>query len=189
MPDLPEYEPDEVVFEDDRNTAYVEVLDAYGRLLRCIELMWQHHSEFLLLGYGAYATFVGFCKGALPDIPDQHIAQMVAGIDVLLFKPDAELKRLARLALDTGVDSAFVEGRSPQEIDDELAGSEAGKAWLAELEKVKDPWFNMATGDGLYHYYRSWHDDPSIPYASLDRLRARAPRRAGGRTAHRGARA
>ena len=25
----------------------------------------------------------------------------------------------------------------------------------------------MATGDGLYHYYRSWLDDPSIPYASL----------------------
>ena len=79
------------------------MLDAYGRLLRCGELMWQHHSEFLLLGYGAYATFVDFCKGALPDIPDQHIAQMVAGIDVLLFRPDAELKRLARLAVDTGV--------------------------------------------------------------------------------------
>ena len=25
----------------------------------------------------------------------------------------------------------------------------------------------MATGDGLYHYYRSWLDDPSIPYAAL----------------------
>ena len=167
VPELPEYESDAVIHEDGRNTGYVEVLEAYGRLHRYLELMWQHHSEFLLLGYGAYATFVGFCKGALPDIPDQHIAQMVAGIDVLLFKPDAELKRLARLALDTGVDSAFVEGRSPQEIDDELAGSEAGKAWLAELEEVKDPWFNMATGDGLYHYYRSWRDDPSIPYASL----------------------
>ena len=121
VPDLQEYEPDEVVFEDDRDTAYVEVLEAYGRLLRCGELMWQHHSEFLLLGYGAYATFVDFCKGSLPDIPDQHIAQMVAGIDVLLFRPDAELKRLARLAIETGVDSAFVEGRSPEEIDDELA--------------------------------------------------------------------
>ena len=41
------------------------------------------------------------------------------------------------------------------------------RAWLAELEQVKDPWFNMATGDGLYHYYRSWLDDPSIPYAAL----------------------
>ena len=99
---------------------HVEVLDAYGRLHRYGEQMWQHHSEFLLLGYGAYATFVDFCKNALPDIPDQHIAQMVAGIDVLLFRPDAELKRLARLAVDTGVGSAFVQGRSHQEIDDEL---------------------------------------------------------------------
>ena len=143
------------------------MLEAYGKLHRYCELMWQHHSEFLLLGYGAYATFVDFCKNALPDIPDQHIAQMVAGIDVLLFRPDAELKRLARLAIDTGIDSAFVQGRSQQEIDDELAQSDAGKAWLEELEKVKDPWFNMATGDGLYHYYGSWLDDPSIPYASL----------------------
>jgi pyruvate,water dikinase len=129
--------------------------------------MWQHHFEFLLLGYGAYATFAELCKSNLPDIPDQHIAQMVAGIDVLLFKPDAELRRLARLAIDGGVDGAFVEGRTPSEIDAELAESDAGRAWLAELEQVKDPWFNMATGDGLYHYYGSWHDDPSIPYAAL----------------------
>jgi pyruvate, water dikinase len=167
VPELPEYEPDEVAFADDRNTAFYEVLDAYGRTLRLGDLMWQHHFEFLLLGYGAYATFVDFCKGQLPDIPDQHIAQMVAGIDVLLFRPDAELRRLARLALDTGVDDAFVDGRSPAEIDAVLGETEAGRSWLAELEQVKDPWFNMATGDGLYHYYRSWLDDPRIPYSSL----------------------
>ena len=92
---------------------------------------------------------------------------MVAGIDVLLFEPDAELRRLARLAVDTGVDSAFVEGRSPEEIDAELAQSDAGRQWLEALEQMKDPWFNMATSDGLYHYFGSWYDDPSIPYASL----------------------
>jgi pyruvate, water dikinase len=167
VPDLPEYEPDAVMFEDDRNTAFYEILDAYSRTLRCGDLMWQHHFELLLLGYGAYATFADFCKSSLPDIPDQHVAQMVAGIDVLLFKPSAELRRLAKLAISSGVDGAFVEGRSPEEIDAELARSEAGRAWLDELERVKDPWFNMATGDGLYHYYRSWYDDPSIPYASV----------------------
>jgi pyruvate, water dikinase len=167
VPELPEYEPDEVAFGDERNTAFYEVLETYGRLLRMGDMMWQHHFEFLLLGYGAYATFVELCKAHLPDIPDQHIAQMVAGIDVLLFKPDAELRRLARLAIETGVDSAFIEGRTPDQIDAELAETETGRAWLAELEKVKDPWFNMATGDGLYHYYRSWLDDPSIPYAAL----------------------
>jgi pyruvate,water dikinase len=167
VPDLPEYEPDEVAFGEDRNTAFYEVLTAYGRVLRLGDLMWQHHFEFLLLGYGAYGTFAEFCKGNLPDIPDQHIAQMVAGIDVLLFRPDAELRRLAQLAIDTGVDGAFVQDRPPEDVDAELATSEAGRSWLAELEDVKDPWFNMATGDGLYHYYGSWLDDPSIPYASL----------------------
>ncbi len=167
VPELPEYEPDEVAFGEDRNTAVYEVLDAYGRCLRLGDLMWQHHFEFLLLGYGAYSTFADLCKSELPDIPDQHIAQMVAGIDVLLFRPDAELRRLAALAIETEVDGAFVEGRTPAEIDAELAESEAGRSWLEELERVKDPWFNMATGDGLTHYYRSWLDDPSIPYASL----------------------
>jgi pyruvate,water dikinase len=167
VPELPEYEPDEVAFEEDRNTSFYEVLDAYGRLLRLGDLMWQHHFEFLLLGYGAYATFAELCKANLPEIPDQHIAQMVAGIDVILFRPDAELKRLARLALELGVDGCFQQGRTPAEIDAELELSEAGRRWLAELEAIKEPWFNMATGDGLYHYYRSWQDDPSIPYASL----------------------
>jgi pyruvate,water dikinase len=167
VPELPEYEPDEIAFGEDRNTAFYEVLESYGRVLRMGDLMWQHHFEFLLLGYGAYATFAELCKNNLPDIPDQHIAQMVAGIDVILFKPDAELRRLARLAIEKGVDPAFVQDRSPEEIDAELEQSEEGRAWLEELEQVKDPWFNMATGDGLYHYYRSWLDDPSIPYASL----------------------
>ena len=143
------------------------MLDAYGRTLRCGDLMWQHHFEFLLLGYGAYMTFSEFCKAQLPDIPEQHIAQMVAGIDVLLFRPGAELSRLAKLAIDTGVDDAFVEGRTPEEIDAALRESEAGRAWLEALEQIKDPWFNMAVGDGLYHFYGSWYDDPSIPYAAV----------------------
>jgi len=167
VPDLPEYEPDELMLEDERNTAFYEILEAYSRTLHSGDLMWQHHFELLLLGYGAYVTFHDFCKANLPDIPDQHVAQMVAGIDVLLFRPSAELRRLAKLAIDEGVDGAFVEGRPPQEIDAELERSEAGRGWLEELERTKHPWFNMATGDGLYHYYRSWYDDPSIPYASI----------------------
>ena len=167
VPDLPEYDPDELMLEGTRNSTFYELLDAYDRTLRCCDLAWQHHFELLLLGYGAYMTFADFCKSQLPDIPDQHVAQMIAGIDVVLFRPSAELRRLAKVAIDSGVDGAFVEGRSPTEIEAELAESEAGRAWLAELEQVKDPWFNMATGDGLYHYYRSWYDDPSIPYASL----------------------
>jgi pyruvate,water dikinase len=92
VPQLPEYEPDEVIFGDE-DTSFYKVIDAYSRTLRMCELMWQHHFEFLLLGYGAYLTFSDFCKAALPDIPDQHIARMVAGIDVIMFRPDEELGR------------------------------------------------------------------------------------------------
>ncbi|MHB1567668.1 MAG: PEP-utilizing enzyme [Solirubrobacteraceae bacterium] len=178
VPDLPEYEPEEVALTEGGNTAFYEVLDAYNRCLRLGDLMWQHHFEFLLLGYGAYATFADLCKANLPDIPDQHIAQMVAGIDVLLFRPDAELRRLAALALEKGVDNAFANGSGPAEIEAQLAESEAGREWLAELEQVKDPWFNMATGDGLTHHFRSWQDEPDIPFAAIaghiDALRAGA---------------
>ncbi|MGH3018434.1 MAG: PEP-utilizing enzyme, partial [Gaiellaceae bacterium] len=167
VPDLSEYDSDELMLDDTQQSTFFELLETYDRTLRCGDLAWQHHFELLMLGYGAYMTFADFCKSQLPDIPDQHVAQMIAGIDVVLFRPDAELRRLARLAVDTGVDAAFVDGRTPDAIDAELSTSDAGQAWLEELERVKDPWFNMATGDGLYHYYGSWLDDPSIPYASL----------------------
>jgi pyruvate,water dikinase len=65
--------------------------------------LWWKHFEMLNLGYAAYLLFYQFMKQKFPDIPDQHIALMVAGIDVILFKPDLELRRLAKLAVELGV--------------------------------------------------------------------------------------
>ena len=62
---------------------------------RCIDLfskMWHHHTEFLMLGYGAYVVFFQFCKQAFPEISDQAVARMVAGIDVIMYRPDDELR-------------------------------------------------------------------------------------------------
>jgi pyruvate,water dikinase len=166
VPELRTYELDVVAFED-RDTAFYELLESYNRALRMHEQMWQHHFEFLLLGYGAYLTFSDFVKTALPEIPDQHIAQMVSGIDVLLFRPDTELRRLARLAREMGVDGCFTEARSAEEVVAELETSEPGRQWLEELEAIKDPWFNMGSGDGFYHYHRSWLDAPAIPFSAI----------------------
>ena len=167
VPDLPEYEPDEVAFGEDRNTAFYEVLDAYGRALRLGDLMWQHHFEFLLLGYGAYATFAELCKGHLPDIPTSTSRRWSPGSTCSCSGPTPSCAGWRGWRSRPASTAPSPQGRTPREIDAELAQSDAGPRWLAELEKVKDPWFNMATGDGLYHYYRSWLDDPSIPYASL----------------------
>ena len=79
----------------------------YHRLLDLALKLWQYHFEFLNLGYAAYLDFFGFCKQAFPSIPDLAIAKMVAGVDVDLFRPDEELKKLARLAVELGRRRAF----------------------------------------------------------------------------------
>ena len=86
---------------------------------RCIDLfskMWHHHTEMLMLGYGAYVVFFQFCKQAFPEISDQTAARMVAGIDVIMYRPDDELRGLARLAVETGVDDLFTEGCSAASV-------------------------------------------------------------------------
>ena len=54
-----------------------------------------------------------------PDISDQTIAKMVSAIDVLVLRPDDELRRLARLAVELGVSeqvaSAAERGRARRE--------------------------------------------------------------------------
>src|SRR3954453_4677228 len=46
VPELPEYEPDEVIFGD-RDLSYYTLLENFSRTLRCAERMWQYHFEFL----------------------------------------------------------------------------------------------------------------------------------------------
>jgi pyruvate,water dikinase len=144
------------------------LFDVYQKTLEGYFRMWHHHFEFLLLGYGAYLTFFGFCKKAFPEISDQTVARMVAGIDAEIFRPDEELRRLARCAVDLRVDGHFQDGRSADAILRSLReAGEPGRKWLAELEISRDPWFNINVGDGFYHYHRSWNDDLSMPLASL----------------------
>jgi pyruvate,water dikinase len=140
---------------------------------RCIDLyskMWHHHTEFLMLGYGAYVVFFDFCRKAFPEISDQIVARMVAGMDVTMYRPDDELKKLAALAVELDLADLFVEGNEPDKVISGLsARGDAGSRWLAALEEAKDPWFNVSVGDGFYHHHLSWADDLTVPFAALPR--------------------
>ena len=168
VPQLPEFE-DEAVVTEAKGIAqnhYVRV--AFHRCIEAYSVMWNHHFEMLMLGYGAYVVFFQFCKQAFPEIADQTVARMVAGIDVLMFRPDDELKRLSRLAVELGLDEHFTVDGNPDVIFPKLEKTgAAGKQWLAELEKARDPWFNISTGDGFYHYEICWNDDLSVPLSAL----------------------
>jgi len=167
-PELPELEPIETTHTGKGVASNHALIDTYRKQLEGYFRMWHHHFEFLLLGYGAYLTFFDFCKRAFPEISDQAISRMVAGMEAEIFRPDEELKRLARRAVELGVDDRFHEGMVIEDVLaslDQLGGK--GREWLDELEQSRNPWFNVNVGDGFYHYHRSWNDDLSMPFAAL----------------------
>ncbi len=172
VPELGEFDDEEVVTSGRGYATNHLVRERFHRCVDLYSIVWNHHIEFVMLAFGAYVVFSEFLTKAFPEIPDQTIARMVAGIDVIMYRPDEELKRLAQLAVSLEVDDLFAGTATdePTTVFESLAGrGEAGATWLAEWEKSSVPWFHVSTGDGLYHHHRSWRDDPRVPIAGLSR--------------------
>jgi pyruvate,water dikinase len=167
IPRLPELEDEQELIHDHKLGSNYRLITAYDRCLGLYNELNQLHFELLLLAYGAYLTFFQFCQTAFPDVALQTLTQMIAGYDTTMNRPDDELKALARAAVDGGVDGAFEEGRSPEEVVAALEGTDAGRAWLGELDRRKHPWFLMSTGDGFYHHHRAWADDLRLPFSAI----------------------
>jgi len=170
VPRLPEFDDAEVVMKAKGLGQNHYIRENFHRVTELFSKMWHHHFEMLMLGYGAYMVFFDFCKKAFPETADQTVARMVAGIEVLMFRPDDELKRLAKLAIEYCVDDLFSADCDAKRVLNALrARGEPGRRWLAELDKSREPWFHMSTGDGFYHHHLSWNDDLSVPFAALPR--------------------
>ena len=163
---LPDMVPKEWIFEGRGLDNTYELLENYDRAIQLCYKAWQYHFEFLNLGYAAYLDFFGFCKEQFPNIPDQAIARMVQGIDVDLFRPDDELKKLARLAVESKIDGALMTGS----VDQALAAVAAlpnGKAWIDAWNAAKNPWFNFTSGNGFYSADKYWIEHLDIPLGYL----------------------
>lgn len=143
-----------------------QLTESYDRAIQLLYRTWQYHFEFLNLGYAAYLDFFGFMKGQFPTIPDQAIAKMVQGHNSDLFRPDDELKKLAKLAVELGVSKALQTGS----VEEALAAVRAqsnGEQWLAAWEEAKDPWFNFTSGNGFYSTDKYWIEHLDIPMGYL----------------------
>jgi pyruvate,water dikinase len=167
LPSLPELEDEAVVTEARGRSSAHDLISGYTRLVDLFFLVWQYHFEMLNIGYGAYVTFFQFCKQAFPSISDQEIARMVAGIDVLTFRPDEELKGLARKAVELGLAERISGGSDADALLAELRSDEAGRQWVEAFEAAQYPWFNFSSDYGFYHDQRSWIDDLSIPFSGI----------------------
>jgi pyruvate,water dikinase len=158
--------PDAVPFDDIVSGKAMDgsqvLMENYDRLIALLYRNWQYHFEFLNLGYLAYLDFFGFCKEVFPGIPDQAIATMVQGVDMELFRPDDELKKLAARAVQEGLQGAFVDTDDVQGTLDAVRRA-GGEGWLEAYETAQDPWFNFTVGNGFYGHDKYWLEHQEIP--------------------------
>lgn len=167
FPPLPDAVPVEQVRAGGGLGPTYEHARRYRELLDLVSELWQYHFEFLNLGYAAYVDYFTFCRDRLPDAGELELAQTVAGIDVDLFRPDRELRRLARLAVDLGVDDALTVDAPVVGVLAAVAERPGGAAWLAEWEAVRHPWFEYSTGSGFYADDPVWTDRLDVPLGYL----------------------
>ncbi|MEY4039161.1 MAG: Chondramide synthase cmdD [Actinomycetota bacterium] len=159
--------PDMVPLEDIKNGVgmdpSVKMFEDYDRLINLVYRNWEHHFEFLNLGYVAYLDFFGFCKEAFPGIPDLAIAKMVMGVDSVLFRPDDELKNLADLAVKLGLTAQFAGHINAEKTLAAVEAAPQGAEWLKAFEAAQDPWFNYTVGNGFYGTDVYWRDNLDLP--------------------------
>ena len=167
--ELPQFEPDEGVFPAPKGyyTSY-ELMEAYDRLVNAIYKGWQYHFEYLNLAYLAYLMFADTCRKLFPGISESTIGKMVAGAYVVMFRPEEELCKLARVASSLpGVKEILIKDVSPEEKIKELRTFPEGREWLDQMEQVKDPWFYVSCGSGWFHYEGSWVNKLEVPFGYL----------------------
>jgi len=160
---LPEMVPFEDIESGKAKDGSEVLMENYDRLIQLAYQNWQYHFEFLNLGYLAYLGFFTFAKEMFPGIPDQAIAKMVQGVDMELFRPDDELKELAVLAVELGLQHAFGDTDDVAGTLAAIGGSPGGERWLARYEEAQDPWFNFTVGNGFYGHDKYWNEHQEIP--------------------------
>ncbi|WP_326836969.1 PEP-utilizing enzyme [Amycolatopsis rhabdoformis] len=176
---LPEREPLSTVTGHVGHSAGYRWERDFSLMITTMYETYQWHFEMLNIGYAAYLTFFQFCQNAFPGIGDQSVSRMVGGLHVELYRPDDELKRLAKEAERLGVGDAILAAAGLDAAQAALATTEAGRAWAADWEATRDPWFHINADPGHPggdHRFGTWDDHPDIPFGAVrtyvERLRA-----------------
>ncbi|RTZ99178.1 MAG: hypothetical protein DSY90_02020 [Deltaproteobacteria bacterium] len=167
--EMPEFVPEDQVLPAPTGS-YVsyDLIAGFNKLVNNMIKGWQYHFEMLNLTYLAYLMFADVSRKLFPGISESAIGKMVAGAYVSMFRPEEELCKLARKAMENPAVAAILKGDdSPAEKVSALSESAEGKDWLAAYDKAKNPWFFVSCGSGWYHHEGSWINTPEIPYGYI----------------------
>ena len=163
------YVPDSEIFPAPRGyTQAYEIIEAFNTIISQIFKAWQYHFEYLNLAYLGYLMFVDTARKLFPGIKESTIGKMVAGAEVSMFRPEEELCRLSRLAAGQPPVAEILKKSIPADKKiEELKSIDAGRVWLEELERIKNPWFFVSCGSGWYHFEGSWTNKMDVPFSYM----------------------
>lgn len=163
------YVPEEEVIPYPKGyTQAYELIESFNNIVNMIIKAWQWHFEYLNLAYLGYLMFTDTARKLFPGIKESTIGKMVAGAEVSMFRPEEELCRLSRIAFENKAVANILKKDTPaEEKIKELSQFEEGKAWLNEMEKVKEPWFFVSCGSGWYHHEGSWINKMDVPFSYI----------------------
>lgn len=164
---LPEVEDKSMVMENRGTGSGYHLLNKYDALIDMGFKCWQYHFEMLNLCYAAFLTFTNTIDQIFPNTPLGIVTKMVSGIDAMIMRPNAELIKLAKSAIEKNVTDLILKPMDASSLMEELQKTPEGKAWLDEFEKARYPWFYISTGTGWYHHHASWNDNLNIPVESI----------------------
>ncbi len=166
-PELPWVSDDSYVFEHKGYFESDEILKNYDRIIELAQRAWQLHMEMDGLAYGGYVNFIYTMRDLFPGITDKAIGQMLTGFSGEMFRPPEELQKLAKLAINLEISETVKGYEKWTDMAAKLQQTENGKKWLAEVEAVREPWFEMSTGGGWHHMDVAWNDNLEVPLAHI----------------------
>ena len=160
LPEVLDFDKDKIMRgEGPWPTPAWKLLNDFYRLKSLIFLAWETHFEMLNIGYAAYGAFMDLCKKLFPGIDTSIIPKMIAGVEFYFAKTQGELRRLAQLAIDLGVDHVIEQYRKPEDILAKMAESDAGRKWIKEYEETAKQWFNLWPSGLQWGLIPTWRED------------------------------
>ena len=163
--DLPELEPLEFFKEVRGITSARRLVEVYERVVHLYMTMqegYQYH--FIGAAYAAEQNFSEFCRKHFPGMDERDIAKMLTGADLEAFRPDEEVKKLARLAVNLGLAADIKKATDFGKMRSEFENTSAGRKWLKAFDEASFPWFYMMVTQGIFAYSdeECWIENPNI---------------------------
>lgn len=164
---LPWLADESYVFEHKGYWESDELLRAWDRMLELSMRAWSLHMEMDGLCYGGYVNFIYTMRDLFPSITDKAIGQMLTGFAGEMFRPPEELQKLSKSAVQLGLADTVKGYEHWTDMASKLQETESGRQWLAEVEAVREPWFEMSIGGGWHHMDVAWNDNLDVPLAHI----------------------